>query len=84
MDHLQKITLLIPFESILEDEKFLKSEGTRVTLSRHDLYMDSKIENNKIELRPKYLYLFLHQAQCKHLVLVFLAWVKHPCLLLSQ
>jgi len=53
MDHLQKITLLIPFESILEDEKFLKSEGTRVTLSRHDLYMDSKIENNKIELRPK-------------------------------
>ena len=51
--HLYLKELLTPFKTLFHDKKFIKSARISTTLDRHDLYMDSKIENNKIEVRPK-------------------------------
>ena len=45
-------TILMPFESILEDKKFLKSERTKDSLLRHDMFMNSEIQTNEIKIKP--------------------------------
>ena len=45
-------TILMPFESKLEDKKFLKSERTKDSLLRHDMFMESEIQTNKIKIKP--------------------------------